>query len=92
MLHWQGYFQDDAGARVVLAAGMSAQAAMNWLVRQSDDHGRPVRDGIVTVEGGHYGIERPAAEPSLGALYEILGRSCDTGESDLAERHNEHQP
>jgi predicted DNA-binding antitoxin AbrB/MazE fold protein len=25
-------------------------------------------------------------------IYELLGRSYPTGETDLAERHNEHQP
>ena len=29
---------------------------------------------------------------SLDAIYEILSRRYDTGESDIAERHNEHQP
>lgn len=30
--------------------------------------------------------------PSLDDVYAILGRSYSTGERDLAERHNEHQP
>jgi predicted DNA-binding antitoxin AbrB/MazE fold protein len=25
-------------------------------------------------------------------IYALLGKSYDTGETDLAERHNEHQP
>jgi predicted DNA-binding antitoxin AbrB/MazE fold protein len=25
-------------------------------------------------------------------IYELLGRSYDTGQTDTAERHNEHQP
>ena len=28
----------------------------------------------------------------LDEIYEILGRSYDTGERDVASRHNEHQP
>ena len=38
---------------------------------------------------------RPAgAEPSqdMDAIYEILDRRHNTGEHNLAERHNEHQP
>jgi predicted DNA-binding antitoxin AbrB/MazE fold protein len=36
----------------------------------------------------------PPLESSDGMdeIYEILGRSYDTGIPDLAERHNEHQP
>ena len=30
--------------------------------------------------------------PTLDDVYEILGRRHATGEHDLAERHNEHQP
>jgi predicted DNA-binding antitoxin AbrB/MazE fold protein len=30
--------------------------------------------------------------PTLDDVYEILGRHHATGEQDLAERHNEHQP
>ena len=30
--------------------------------------------------------------PTLDDVYEILGRRHSSGESDLAERHNEHQP
>ena len=35
--------------------------------------------------------ERPSI-PSLDDVYEILGRRHASGEHDLAERHNEHQP
>lgn len=28
----------------------------------------------------------------LARIYEVLGERYDTGESDLAERHSEHQP
>lgn len=31
-------------------------------------------------------------DDDMKAIYEILGRSYDTGETDLAARHNEHQP
>jgi predicted DNA-binding antitoxin AbrB/MazE fold protein len=30
--------------------------------------------------------------PSLDDVYEILGRRYNSGEHDVAERHNEHQP
>jgi predicted DNA-binding antitoxin AbrB/MazE fold protein len=30
--------------------------------------------------------------PTLDDVYAILSARFDTGESDLAERHNEHQP
>jgi hypothetical protein len=30
--------------------------------------------------------------PGLAAIYAILGERFDTGEHDVAERHNEHQP
>jgi len=36
---------------------------------------------------------RVIAKPSPSSLvYEILLRTFDAGETDLAERHNEHQP
>ena len=34
----------------------------------------------------------PAKSGSMEAIYEILSRRYDTGERDIAERHNEHQP
>ena len=41
-------------------------------------------------------IPQPDEAPPLGCnspeLYEILGRSYDTGETDLAARVDEHQP
>jgi predicted DNA-binding antitoxin AbrB/MazE fold protein len=41
-------------------------------------------------------IDVSPTQPPLGSnspeLYEILSRSYDTGETDLAARHNEHQP
>ncbi len=33
-----------------------------------------------------------AMTPGLAEIYAILGERFDTGETDLAERHNEHQP
>jgi predicted DNA-binding antitoxin AbrB/MazE fold protein len=35
---------------------------------------------------------KPAADPSTAAVYEILSRSYETAETDIAARHNEHQP
>jgi predicted DNA-binding antitoxin AbrB/MazE fold protein len=44
------------------------------------------------VEGEvHYVSDKPAI-PSLDDVYAILGRRHSSGEHDLAERHNEHQP
>ncbi len=49
-------------------------------------------------EGTEVRIEptpNPSGEPRrdrLSAIYEILSQSHDTGDADLAERHNEHQP
>lgn len=38
--------------------------------------------------------ENPAAdaEANLDSIYDILGESYASGETDVAERHNEHQP
>jgi predicted DNA-binding antitoxin AbrB/MazE fold protein len=33
-----------------------------------------------------------AMTPGLADIYAILGERFDTGETDIAERHNEHQP
>ena len=33
-----------------------------------------------------------APTKAMARIYELLSRSYDTGETDLAERHNEHQP
>jgi hypothetical protein len=35
---------------------------------------------------------QPAMTPGLTSIYAILGERFDTGEHDIAERHNEHQP
>jgi len=36
--------------------------------------------------------ERPLKAPSLEDVYEVLNRRSQTGETNVAERHNEHQP
>ena len=35
---------------------------------------------------------RSADDKALDAIYRIMGESYSSGESDVAERHNEHQP
>jgi hypothetical protein len=35
---------------------------------------------------------KPTMTPGLAKIYEILGERYDSGITDLAERHNEHQP
>jgi predicted DNA-binding antitoxin AbrB/MazE fold protein len=37
-------------------------------------------------------VATPSELPSLSDVYEILDRCFDSGESDVAARHNEHQP
>jgi predicted DNA-binding antitoxin AbrB/MazE fold protein len=37
-------------------------------------------------------VTEPSGKPSLDDVYAILSARFDTGESDLAERHDEHQP
>lgn len=37
-------------------------------------------------------ITEPPPVPTLDDVYAILGRRHASGEHDLAERHNEHQP
>lgn len=37
-------------------------------------------------------VTKTAGTPSLDDVYAILGRQHSSGEHDLAERHNEHQP
>jgi predicted DNA-binding antitoxin AbrB/MazE fold protein len=37
-------------------------------------------------------VNSPPDVPSLDDVYAILGRRHSSGEHDLAERHNEHQP
>ena len=34
----------------------------------------------------------PGTDENLIRAYEILGRRFDSGQTDTAERHNEHQP
>lgn len=33
-----------------------------------------------------------APSPTMARVYEVLSRSYDTNQPDLAERHDEHQP
>ena len=37
-------------------------------------------------------VKEESSQPSLDDVYAILGRRHASGEHDLAERHNEHQP
>jgi predicted DNA-binding antitoxin AbrB/MazE fold protein len=37
-------------------------------------------------------LEQPEADPNLDAIYEILSRRYNSGQHDLAARHDEHQP
>jgi len=37
-------------------------------------------------------VTPPSEERSLDAIYSILGRRFDSGENDVAARHDEHQP
>jgi len=37
-------------------------------------------------------VKVPPGIPTLDDVYAILSARFDTGEKDLAERHNEHQP
>jgi predicted DNA-binding antitoxin AbrB/MazE fold protein len=37
-------------------------------------------------------VKEPPKSATLDDVYEILGRRHNSGEHDLAERHNEHQP
>jgi predicted DNA-binding antitoxin AbrB/MazE fold protein len=62
------------------------------------EHGvfRPL-DPVELPEASHVEFEpkviaqRPSA-PSLDDVYAVLGQSFDTGETDIAARHDEHQP
>jgi len=37
-------------------------------------------------------VQEKAEPPTLDDVYALLSERFPTGESDLAERHNEHQP
>jgi predicted DNA-binding antitoxin AbrB/MazE fold protein len=37
-------------------------------------------------------VKEPPAVPTLDDVYAILSKRFNSGEKDLAERHNEHQP
>jgi hypothetical protein len=44
------------------------------------------------VEGEIRPIQGESAMPSLDEVYAILSERFDSGQHDVAERHNEHQP
>jgi predicted DNA-binding antitoxin AbrB/MazE fold protein len=37
-------------------------------------------------------VNGPTTQTTLDDIYGILGRRFDSGETDVAKRHNEHQP
>lgn len=37
-------------------------------------------------------VQTPAPEPTLNDVYAILSEQYRSGEHDVGERHNEHQP
>ena len=37
-------------------------------------------------------VTTASAPPPLDAVYEVLRRRFNSGQTDVAERHNEHQP
>lgn len=37
-------------------------------------------------------VSEQTGTPTLDGVYEVLGRRFRSGESDVAARHNEHQP
>jgi len=37
-------------------------------------------------------VDAASIAPSLDEVYAVLGERVDSGESDVAGRHNEHQP
>jgi predicted DNA-binding antitoxin AbrB/MazE fold protein len=37
-------------------------------------------------------VQPSAADPGMDEIYAILAERFDSGESDVAARHNEHQP
>jgi predicted DNA-binding antitoxin AbrB/MazE fold protein len=37
-------------------------------------------------------VDAPSIAPSLDEVYAVLGERYDSGQSDVAARHNEHQP
>jgi len=66
-------------------------------------HGRTIEldEDLGVAEGQEVEIEvkvlgpaeaRPPMTKGLAKIYEILGERYDSGYTDLAERHNEHQP
>jgi predicted DNA-binding antitoxin AbrB/MazE fold protein len=46
----------------------------------------------VRVEPESEALLEKARQEALDKVYEVLDRRFDSGETDVAERHNEHQP
>ena len=61
----------------------------NGVVRPTDKVDLPDRCEVEVEVRQVGGVPRV---PTLDDVYEILGRRHATGEHDLTERHNEHQP
>lgn len=53
---------------------------------------RRVRVEVTVVNASTTGNELKQSDQDLDAIYEVLDRRYDTGVTDLAARHNEHQP
>ena len=49
-----------------------------------------LRDALRALAEAPKNGQKPA--PSLDDVYAILGQRFESGDSDVAERHNEHQP
>ena len=45
----------------------------------------PINDELQQIIGG-------VSDEDMAGIYQILSQCYDSGESDVAERHNEHQP
>jgi len=37
-------------------------------------------------------VETPTEDEKLDKIYEVMGRRHNSGQNDVSERHNEHQP
>ncbi len=51
-----------------------------------------VRVEIIAVDSSHKADSEPPMTEGLARIYEILSERYDSGFSDTAARHNEHQP
>jgi predicted DNA-binding antitoxin AbrB/MazE fold protein len=91
----KGAAAEFAWAAVAMIELRSAGAAMT--VRAVYENGvfRPT-EPVDLPEKSEVEIILPApstdADANLDAIYKILGESYASGETDVAERHNEHQP